>query len=149
VAELGVQTDVSLGVEPTTVALELAQPARPDARLYLVVEGVHIDRHPGVIYAMFLDLPDADESTPLEHDRLAGMLSFFGAAQARSAHEYDVTPVVGRLAADGNWDERVATVTFVPTGLDPPEGQDVVPGAATEGAEGAGVRLGRVSLEAR
>jgi hypothetical protein len=166
---LGAQTDVALGASPTTVVIELAPEARelaeavacapePDApSIYLSVEDIEMERHPGVIYAIYLNLPGAGPDTPQDSAHMAGFLSFFGVSHSRleprgghasPRREFDVTGVVKRLQAGGRWDPQTVTVTFVPVGLEPPEGYTGEPQPVTGAAEGAHVRLGRVALTA-
>lgn len=152
--ELGEATDVELGPSPTVASIELAAEARNRAAggpvesaspVYLAVEGIEMDHHPGIVYAIYLGAPGA-EGVP-DDDRRAGFLSFFGVSpdEPSPLREFDVTPVLARLSSAGGHLGSL-TLTFVPTGLDPPEGDSGDQGDATEGAIGANVRLGRVRL---
>src|SRR3954447_8909304 len=126
--ELGETTNVELGAAPTTTSIERRGGAFDVAKpVYLTVEGIEMDRHPGIIYAIYLDAPGA-ESLP-EEERRAGFLSFFGVSpdEPSAIREFDVTPVLERLTEAGGRPDHL-TLTFVPTGLDPPEGQESEPG---------------------
>jgi hypothetical protein len=129
--ELGVVTDVVLGSSPTTVWMDVA-PAPADAReAYLTVEDIEMRHHPGIVYAVEID------------GHQVGFLSFFGVRQRETSpvREFEVSRAVGFPAG------RVS-ITFVPTGLEPPEGYEGPPEDATGSAADAGVRLGRVRLVA-
>jgi hypothetical protein len=135
--ELGAVRDVVLGSSPTAVSMELAPQAAEASTAYLTVEEIEMEHHPGVIYAIYLDRQDDDHR--------AGFLSFFGVGESETSpvREFEVTPILRRLLPG----DRL-TITFVPTGLEPPEGQEAEPGDATAEAADAGVRLGLVRLVA-
>jgi tyrosinase len=115
-----------------TVSAELtADPAPPSAdaptgpapRLILRLEGIELERSPGVLYAVFLNLPEAEEATAHHSPHYVGILSFFGLHGHEHGHEqghggirrsYDITKVVNRLRDEGGWDGKTVSVTFVP-----------------------------------
>jgi hypothetical protein len=81
-----------------------------------------------------------------------GKLTFFGAKHGRQAvdhdgpgaltHTYDITDLVTRLQAAGDWDPNRLTVTLAPiTPLPPPGQADDVPSDAHPT-----VRVGRISI---
>jgi hypothetical protein len=163
---LGEQTGVTINGSPSTVELALAPEAGDRVQnvaqapptevppVYLMVDDLEVDKHPGVVYSVYLNLPDADESTDHYSEHLAGFLTFFGVPQSEAHHgddaggghehgpaarKYDITGIVRSQQAEGTWDASKATLTFVPTGVQEAEGGG---GAATD----AEVRLGRVRL---
>jgi tyrosinase len=156
VRELGSLADVALGPEPSTVSIGLApdacEAAASASQVLLVVEDITMDHHPGIVYAIYLNLPGGDESAPGASELRAGLLSFFGVGHGTYPggeggsvpRQFDVTPVVRRLVAQDRWNPRAVTLTFVPTGVVPPEGYEGESPMA--GAADANVRLGRVTL---
>ena len=151
--ELGEATDVELGPSPTAASMALGaggrdralRPPASGAPVILAVEDIRMDHHPGIVYAIYLDAPGAQGVA--DDDRRAGFLSFFGVSpdETSSVREFDVTPVLGRLSEAGGALKSL-TITFVPTGLDPPEGETAAPGEAVEGAVGANIHIGHVRL---
>ena len=157
---------IELGSRPTTVAVALPNQAKDavnqlvaapaeTAPMNLNVEGIQLQRHPGLVYEIYLNLPDAGPTTDPNNDHFVGYVTFFGAQHAHGGgeqpdtatagmkHTYDITPVVTALKNSGRWKDDRMTVTFVPRGLLPP------PGAATEAvAEGVepSVAIGRVTI---
>jgi tyrosinase len=170
VPELGSTTDVVVGPQPSSVEVPIASDGRDAVEsaggenpyeapaVYLLVEDMAVDKHPGIVYSLYLNLPDADEQTGHYNEYFAGFLSFFGVAIGSNgdgghdhgppARKYDVTGLVARQRDIGAWDSEKATVTFVPTALEPAEGYDETP--ESYGYEGtaheANARLGRVKL---
>jgi tyrosinase len=136
---------VELGKEATstTVALPDEAPSilegSPHVTLYL--EDVVATGVPGN-YEVYLNYPDADQSTSGSVPHYCGLLSGFGADHHHEGHEhgvsasYDITDLVAYLRAQGEWDESQATVTFVPAGP-PRPGLEVV----------SQMRVGKVRFE--
>lgn len=142
-----VKTPVSLGRTPTRTTLELASLAGPAASasattlskrvkavpasrsVFLVVRGLQAEVQPGVLYDIYVNLPEgaAPESAS---DRRVGTLSFFDTGHASHDAEgagaeakflsFDVTATLQRLAAKKAIDETNLQLTFVPLGE--PEG---------------------------
>jgi hypothetical protein len=167
VPELGSQTDVVVGSTPSTVDMDLTpdakdtvdslaeQPPYEAPAVYLLVEDMAVSRHPGIVYSLYLNRPDADEQTGHYNEHFAGFLSFFGVAigDANGGHDhgpparkYDITGIVRQQQEIGTWDPQKATLTFVPTALEPADGYDGAPESYASGADEANVRLGRVRL---
>jgi hypothetical protein len=166
VPALGTQTDVAVGATPSTVTVDLAADAPAEVKdslptdkpyeapaVYLLVDDIAMDKHPGVVYGVYLNRPDADENTGHYNENFAGYLSFFGVSHGGggghdhgpAARKYDVTSIVRYQQELGTWDPEKATITFVPTGLETPEGEPDEPGYGSE-PDDANVRLGQVKL---
>jgi tyrosinase len=129
---------VRLGTGPTQVALvPVPRPGQPgvqalsarirsvppERRIVLVLNGLHAERSPGVLYEVLLQVPSGatDESTT-EH--VAGYISFFNATaplEEGPHHEvtyrFDVTEMTRRLADAGAL-EGSLRVTIRPLGSD-------------------------------
>ncbi|MDQ3907317.1 MAG: tyrosinase family protein [Acidobacteriota bacterium] len=138
------QPSVELGAEPTTVQVALppenrnllqsvlASPQRPE-HVFLHVEGLEVEKHPGVIYEVYVNLPPGTTDPDPESPYHVGNLSFFGfkrsnarthgrmAAAAPPRQSFDITDVV-RRGRNGTPDLSNVSVTFVPRGTDQPEG---------------------------
>lgn len=135
----------------TAVPEGLAARATAVPRMYLNVTDIEGTRNPGVVFGVYLNLPDSpgspedtatnadDASSAADLDRadhLAGLISFFGiedtdpataAATRKEPHgmrySFDVTDVVNRLRAGGSWTADTLRVTLLPvTPDDEPEG---------------------------
>jgi tyrosinase len=127
-----------------TVRFPVSRPAGPltrteDAipgRVYLVVEDVEADTNPGIVYAVFANVPD-DDDDPTNDAHYVGNLSLFGIESSRDLDQdhagglrfaFDITDLYTELRSQGRWNEEQLTVTFEPLGL--------VPAGDTEAAEG-------------
>ncbi|MGH3794116.1 MAG: tyrosinase family protein [Pseudonocardiaceae bacterium] len=122
-------------------------------RLRLNIEGIQAPKAPGVVYEVHLNLPpDADPAT--DDTWFVGQISFFGSGHhepgekpdadpAGLNHTFDITGLVHMLRAQGRWDPRQATVTFIPVGLTPPSGTS---GSAYDIEPAVAPRVARVSL---
>ncbi|WP_189115784.1 tyrosinase family protein [Pilimelia terevasa] len=122
--------------------------------VYLNVEGVQAEKHPGVVYEVYLNMPDGTD--PVQADNFfVGHVTFFGAGKHADAdgahpatggmtHTFDVTGLVAHLKAAGAWRAEAAQVSFQPLGLTPPPGA-AAPAAAGP-APGHNARIARVSL---
>jgi hypothetical protein len=120
--------------------------------LHLNLEGLQMERDPGIVWAVYLNLPDAGVATPDTSRHLVGFLSLFGVSHAEHhpggvARTYDIRSLAKQLADQGLWDPSRVTVTFVPTGLEPAEGGELLEAvpAPTVPADRP-VRIGRISL---
>jgi hypothetical protein len=122
----GGSTVVDVGDLPELDAADAEAP-----RLYLDVADIEGTRNPGVVYGVYLNLPqDASPATRSRHQ--AGVVSFFGIEQAgpgatrrrggrgRAEHglryTFDVTELVGRLRAGSAWDPAQVRVELLPVG---------------------------------
>jgi tyrosinase len=91
--------------------------------MYLVVKDLHTNLQPGVLYNIYLDLPEgasANEESP----NYAGTIDFFDAhaghgASAASSNQkffsFDITDVAKRLQSKNGLDAK-PTVTITPVG---------------------------------
>ncbi len=123
----------TLAVTPVPEGLAARSAAVP--RMYLNVTDIEGTRNPGVVFAVYLNLPD-DAAGAEREDHLAGLISFFGiedtdpataAATRKEPHgmrySFDVTDVVNHLRAGGRWTADTVRVTLLPvTPDDEPEG---------------------------
>ncbi len=136
----------SLAVTPVPRAVGARIAGAP--RMYLNITDIEGSRNPGVVFGVYLNLPDdrlpednppadpadsagdrADNTTAADH--LAGLISFFGiedsdpataAATRKEPHgmrySFDVTDVVERLQAAGHWPADAMRVTLLPVTQD-------------------------------
>ncbi|MGN6276345.1 MAG: tyrosinase family protein [Solirubrobacterales bacterium] len=164
---VGASTEkVTLAGTPAAIPVEIDERAREEVReasteedprrLYLNIEDIEGDAHPGTPYGIYVNLPEnADSETRAKHH--IGNLSFFGAGfggepvKDEPAHSQRVRIVVGpllRALGDGkHFDEGEINVTFLPLLPNPPEGAgDDSLKEVQEQAEEAPVHIGRVSL---
>jgi len=100
------------------------------ATYYVVVEGLKVDRQPGVVYNLYLNLPDgASDAASSTH--LIGSINFFGVMSSNmsdAAHSmsnrfvsFDITPLVQRLGAQAVSGDL--HVTIAPAGTPKGEAQ--------------------------
>lgn len=118
-----------------TVRFPVSRPAGPlsrteaatPARVYLVVEDVEADTNPGIVYAIFANVPD-DDDDPTNDAHYVGNLSLFGIESSRDLDQdhagglrfaFDITDLYTELRGQGRWNEEQVTVTFEPLGLVP------------------------------
>ncbi|MGH2917803.1 MAG: tyrosinase family protein [Solirubrobacteraceae bacterium] len=129
-------------------------PARRDVagapepvNLYLNIEDIEGDVTPGLVYGVYVNLPEGEEPDE-ESPHLAGTVSFFGIENTRpdddkeeAPHQlrytFDITAIVDALKEQRDWDPEKLRVTFSPVeGSDEELAElDVPP-----------VKVGRVSL---
>jgi hypothetical protein len=90
-------------------------------RVYLVLRNLRVAQQPGVLYHVYLDLPE--DAKPRKSDaRHAGVLNFFGATQLTDSgraeeaafRSYDITNLVKSLHARKLLSEP-STVTIIPS----------------------------------
>ena len=152
--------DAPVDVDPRGVSTQFAVTPLPDSaaaaagdalRTYLNVTDIEGNRNPGIVFGVYLNLP-ADGTSDSREDHLAGIVSFFGiektdpgAAADRRAephgmrYSFDVTGLVDRLRAEGNWDPGRVTVSMLPV-IDDVEPEPLGAGSPTP------VRVGTFSL---
>lgn len=134
--ELGkepVSTSVSVPQQAQDVVarLDLAAQEPEEPRVILYLEGI-TSTEPAANYEVYLNQPNPDREPPGADPQYVGLLASFGADHEHDheaeegGHEgisasFDITQTVAYLRAHGGWNEREATVTFVPAGS-PPEG---------------------------
>jgi tyrosinase len=133
-AELVGATDEAVALRGATerVTLPVAEPRGPargfaaggPERTFLALEGIEGERDPGVVYAVYVDLPDDADPDDAPESFFAGTLSFFGLAESRQVdadpgghpveYSYDISDLVADLVQEGAWDPAAVSVTFVP-----------------------------------
>jgi tyrosinase len=142
--------------ERTTGSLRTGLRAQEhEQRAYVDVEDIDAERNPGVVYGVYVNLPE----NPTEDDLSAhhvGNVSLFGVERARNprgdqhAHglrvSMEITDLLDRLASEGSWQEGGRLlVTFRPIELEaPPSGPLGI--APTSGHPDVPVTIGRVSV---
>jgi Common central domain of tyrosinase/Polyphenol oxidase middle domain len=132
---------------PTFKALAVTE---PPAHVYLHIQDIHVAEHPGVLYEVFLNLPDK-MSPAAADDHYVGMLNFFGSSHAHRGmgasdaspmeHIYDITDLVRRLSKAGAWDPKQVNVKFVPS-----SGTDVDPAKDISLGKPGQVHVGQIRI---
>ena len=99
--------------------------AEQPTRVFLKLENVKGSRLPADLYRVLVNAPEDADPSNLEARR-AGYLSTFGIPEASRSddehagsgltYSYEITDVVRRLAAAGEWDGEHVQVTFTPEG---------------------------------
>ncbi len=144
----GPTTGASIAVSPPSgpAALAAGTGEGPSAT-YLNVENVRGEANPGLLYGVYMNLPEGEAPQP-ESDSFVGTISLFGIEGSQlddedeEAHHglhyvFDVSEQVERLREGGRWDPERLHVTFSPVGIEAEEeGKLSVPS----------VEIGRVSL---
>jgi len=118
---------IRLNATPTTVRLNTAAVGDPSlSRFSIVLRGLTAAAPPGVVYNLYLDLPEG--ATPGKEDaRFIGEINFFGVTQDPQSDRFlnfEITPQLRRALAKRP-STRPLTVTIRPVG---------VPSAAAEAA---------------
>jgi tyrosinase len=144
---------LSGGAEASTrVAIDAPQQARlaaaeaPSA-YYLNVEDVEGDQNPGLLYGVYVNLPEGEAPDP-EGPHYAGAISFFGIestvsddadekAPHRLSYVFDITDTVEELMRRDHWNPAELKVRFLPVGVGPD---------TSLGFDPPPVQVGRVSL---
>lgn len=137
----------SLAVSPPTGPAATARGEGPPAATYLNIENVRGEANPGLLYGVYLNLPEGEAAEP-ESDSFVGTISLFGIEGSQLDDEdeeaphglhyvFDVSEQVERLRGEDRWDPERLDVTFSPVGVD----------AKTEAELSVpSVDIGRVSL---
>lgn len=123
--------------------------AEAPRKVFLSLDDIEARRNPGSVYAVYVNLPD-DATEETAEDHLAGSLSFFGiegsgrrADGSDHVHSYsagyDITEIVQRLSATGDWDDESVRVTFHPAGVPLTEAEEDDPDLPV-------VTVGRISV---
>ena len=114
--------------------------------MYLNVENIEGDANPGLLYGVFVNLPEGAVPDP-DGDHFAGTMSFFGIDAASNdddereqaphslRHVFDITDLAAKQTELGHWNPEQLHVTFSPLGVEDEAALDVAP-----------VKIGRVSL---
>jgi tyrosinase len=98
-------------------------PQEPE-HVYLSIDNVEGERNPGLVYSVFVNLPEGE---PPEHPSpyFAGSMSFFGIEHSAAGagdggdeaphsmqYGFDITPIVAQLKEEGRWDPGQLDVTI-------------------------------------
>jgi tyrosinase len=151
---------IQLTGETTNVGFAVGAPAGPldaeaaPSRVYLRLDDLTSADLPRVPYAVYLNIPDDDPSTP--DDRYVGTASTFGIEQRANPDNdhpegmrllFDITDLYRRLNEAQQWSDRVS-VRFVPLYVQPPAGPldagERVPGAEQRAGT---INVGQVSVQ--
>ena len=107
--------------EPTGPARTLSA-GGPPRRIYLNVENITGPHH-HTSYSVYLNLPPGEDASK-HPELLAGNMSLFGVGQASRSTEkhagsglhyaFEVSKVVRKLEAKGDWDPKNIRITFIP-----------------------------------
>jgi len=144
----GTTTATTLPVSPPTgPASRTEESLGSPPRVYLNVENIEGDANPGLLYGVYVNLPEGSPPDP-DGAHFAGTMSFFGIEAAVAdddddregaphtlRHVFDITALAATLAEQGHWSPEALHVTFSPLGVEDEPALDVAP-----------VRIGRVSL---
>jgi tyrosinase len=156
---------VSLTGPTTAVAKVTKEPAaaaprdalaesRVPGRVTLDVDGIDLEAHPGVIYEIYMNLPegqDPDHRSPY----YVGNLSLFGVMPAKAQHaghehsssrHYDVTDQYRILKQRGEWPSDDIRLAFIPRGLEGPPEDEAAPSPESTVALPA-IRIERVTIQ--
>lgn len=146
----GPTTDTSFAVSPPSGPAGLAAAEEGEGgpqATYLNVENVRGEANPGLLYGVYMNLPQ-DEPPEPDSASFVGAISLFGIESSQlddddeEAHHglhyvFDVSEQIERLREQGRWDPEHLRVTFSPVGVDAEEEKQLsVPS----------VEVGRVSL---
>jgi tyrosinase len=136
---------VPLAATPTEVEVAGGAPSGPalmaegtegaqPRRVYLKVENVRGKELAAASYLVYVNLPPGEDPTNHE-DRRVGQVTMFGVREASKGDEehsgsgltfsFDITPLVQRLQATGEWDAERVRVSFHPVLPAPEQGEDV------------------------
>lgn len=144
----GRTTRASFAVSPPEGPVAMAAEGGEGAvTTYLNVENVRGRDNPGLVYGVYLNLPEGEAAAP-DSDSFVGTISLFGIEGSQVDDEeeeaphglhyvFDVSKQVESLRQQGRWSQDSLDVTFSPMGIDSEaEAELSVPG----------VVVGRVSL---
>jgi hypothetical protein len=151
----GGPASVTISAPVETRELLSAAAAPGPGRVLVTIDNIKADVNPGVVYAVYLDVPDGDD--PLKYH--IGNIALFGIEKMNDPderhdgapgfqHVFDATEVAGRLAEEGRWDPSAVTVTFEPSKVLPPPGEEDTweSGETKEESTVPPIEIGRVSL---
>jgi tyrosinase len=148
---------VTLTGKTESVAVPVQQEARPrlapafaevpDTRVILNIQGIQLEKQPGVYYEVYVNLPPG-AAPDFQSIYYAGNLPFFGfeahadhAGPEGGSHSFDITALARELKAQNQWNEGNVAVTFVPRGLVGATGQTAAAPQATPP-----VKVGKITL---
>lgn len=142
----GTSAATSIAVSAPTGPASTEESLGPPPSVYLNVENIEGEANPGLLYGVYVNLPE-DEPPDPEGPHFAGTMSFFGIESSTAddddeeeaphglRHVFDITSLAASLREQGRWDPEHLHVTFSPIGVEDEAALDVPP-----------VKIGRVSL---
>lgn len=118
--------------KPATVG-SLVESLPPGKKLYVVLRDFRTNAQPGVLYNVYLDLPE--KATPeVAREHAIGIVNFFNAtiapdpARARKTERFvsfDVTNLARKLRVNGGLGDR-AVVTLIPVGVPAADAKPII-----------------------
>jgi len=151
----GGSSSVTLAAPEVTHELLNTAASPGPGRVLVSLDDIKADVNPGVVYGVYLNVPDSDGASLKYH---IGNLALFGIEKMNDPdtrhegapgfrHIFDATSVAEELTAEGRWDPSAVTVTFEPDSVAPPPGEeDTWDSGGTEESSVPPVEIGRVSL---
>ena len=140
---------------PARRTTELRAADEEPGRVFLKVENVKGSRLPADFYLVHVNAPADADPAELE-DRRAGYISTFGVPEASRSDEehpgsgltysFDITNVVRRLEAAGEWDPAHLRVTFTPEPESVGEHRHRLSEGLSEGLAEGDLEVGRISI---
>jgi hypothetical protein len=151
---VGGSASVPISVPADTQGLVASAAAPGPARVLVSVDDIKAEVNPGVVYGVYLNLPDEVSDRRRHH---IGNVSLFGIEKMNDPdtrhdgapgfrHIFDATRVAEQLAEEGLWDPSALAVTFAPIGVLPAPGEEGAWDAAPEQSDTPPIEVGRVSL---
>jgi tyrosinase len=125
----GRTTGARLAVSPPSgPAARTARSGEGPAATYLNIENVRGEANPGLLYGVYLNLPEGEAAEP-DSGSFVGTISLFGVESSQLDDEdeeaphglhyvFDVSEQVESLREQGRWDPERLDVTFSPVGVD-------------------------------
>jgi tyrosinase len=124
----GRTTGARLAVSPPSGPAATARAEGGPAATYLNIENVRGDANPGLLYGVYLNLPEGEAAEP-DSDSFVGTISLFGIEGSQLDDEdeeaphglhyvFNVSEQVERLRGEDRWDPESLDVTFSPVGVD-------------------------------
>jgi hypothetical protein len=106
---------VSLVDKPATVAVPVPKTAGRAKALLLQLEHVIAPKSAAATFNIFVDLPSADATTPVDHPNFVGYVTMLPNPSAPNNPAKGITMQMAEPAARLVRTERTARLTFVPT----------------------------------
>ena len=153
---VGDSVEVPVEIDPKAreEVLQSADPEDP-RHLYINVEDIRGEETPGIVYAMYLNLPDEPSADADYDQRYIGNLAFFGIERTNEPNgdeaphsmriSMEVGDVIRYLRDETDWDReqlRVCIRPVVPKGAERAGGEMLAPYEESHDP----IRIGRVSL---
>jgi tyrosinase len=152
-----VRAQVVVDQRATESLLTDTRPTEHQHRAFLDVEDILADHNPGVVYGVYVNLPDNPSEQDLS-DHHVGNVALFGVERARNPRgdehghglrvSMEITDLLDRLSSEGQWqDGQQLDVVFRPITMQPPpEGADTDEQDMATPHPELPVTIGRVSV---